>query len=68
MTTTEESNLVTHARRELEMIGEDADVVDWFVSVVREFASFGHSGGSASVCIPRLDAGVTHISEPAGAS
>lgn len=53
---TTESNLVTHARHELELIGEDTDVIDWFLRVVREFASYGHSGGSASVCIPRLDA------------
>ena len=50
----DESNLVAHARRELTRIGEDADVTDWFLRVIGEFASFGHSGGSASVCIPRL--------------
>jgi hypothetical protein len=49
-----ESNLVAHARRELELIGEDPDVVEWFLRVVREFTTMGHSGGSASVCIPRL--------------
>lgn len=49
------TNLATHARRELELIGEDADVIDWFVRVVEEFASYGHSGGSASICIPRLN-------------
>lgn len=47
-------NLVAHARRELERIGEDPDVIEWFLRVVREFASFGHTGGSASICIPRL--------------
>ncbi len=50
-----DSNLVAHARRELTRIGEDSDVTEWFVRVVREFASFGHSGGSASICIPRLN-------------
>ena len=48
------SSLVEHARRELELIGEEQDVIDWFCRVIREFASYGHSGGSASVCIPRL--------------
>lgn len=51
----EDGNLVAHARRELARIGEDSDVVEWFVRVVREFASYGHSGGSASICIPRLN-------------
>ncbi len=51
----EDGNLVAHARRELVRIGEDADVTEWFVRVVREFASFGHSGGSASTCVPRLN-------------
>lgn len=51
----EESNLVTHARRELELVGENPDVIEWFLNVIREFASYGHSGGSASICIPRLN-------------
>lgn len=49
------SNLVDHARRELALIGEEQDVTDWFASVVEKFAEFGHSGGSAMVCIPRLE-------------
>jgi hypothetical protein len=49
------SNLVDHARRELELIGEDPEVVDWYVSVIRAFTGFGHSGGSASVMIPTLN-------------
>lgn len=55
MSDEEESNLVTHARRELELVGEEQDVIEWFLRVVKEFASYGHSGGSASVCIPRLN-------------
>jgi hypothetical protein len=47
-------SLVEHARRELERIGEDTDMVDWYCRVIAEFASFGHSGGSASVAIPVL--------------
>jgi hypothetical protein len=50
-----ESNLVAHARRELELIGEEPDVIDWYCRTVREFASYGHSGGSASVTIPVLN-------------
>jgi hypothetical protein len=47
-------SLVEHARRELELIGEEPGTIDWYCRVVAEFASFGHSGGSASVCIPVL--------------
>lgn len=43
----EESNLVKHARHELERIGEEPAVIDWYLRVIREYASFGHSGGSA---------------------
>lgn len=50
------SNLVTHARNELTAIGEEPAVIDWYCRVVEEFASFGHSGGSASVAIPTLNA------------
>jgi len=55
MSETADSNLVAHARRELELIGEDSDVIEWFIRVVREVVSYGHSGGSASICIPRLN-------------
>jgi hypothetical protein len=46
--------LVEHARRELERIGEEPETIDWYCRVIAEFASFGHSGGSASVTIPVL--------------
>jgi len=49
------SNLVSHARRELERIGEEPDTIDWYLSVVRAFTAFGHSGGSASVMLPVLE-------------
>lgn len=49
-------NLVDHARRELTLIGEELETIDWYCRVVAEFASFGHSGGSASVAIPTLNA------------
>jgi hypothetical protein len=42
-----ESNLISHARRELRRIGEEPDVIAWYLSVVRAFAAYGHSGGSA---------------------
>jgi hypothetical protein len=47
-------SLVEHARRELELIGEEPETVDWYCRVIAEFASAGHSGGSASVAIPTL--------------
>lgn len=51
---TDNSNLVKHAQRELEIIGEDPDFIQHYLDVVRLFASQGHSGGSASVFIPTL--------------
>ena len=48
--------LVNHARRELELIGEDQEIIDWYLKVIEAFAEFGHSGGSASVAIPTLNA------------
>jgi hypothetical protein len=47
-------SMVEHARRELGLIGEDPDVVEYMVGVIEKFAEFGHSGGSASIMIPRL--------------
>lgn len=49
-------SLVEHARRELELLGEERDTIDWYCRVIEEFASYGHSGGSASVAIPILQA------------
>lgn len=49
-----ESNLVLHARNELERIGEDQDVIDWYVRVIDEYRSFGHSGGSHMAIMPTL--------------
>ncbi|AXH44611.1 hypothetical protein SEA_MEDIUMFRY_65 [Arthrobacter phage MediumFry] len=43
----EESNLVKHARHELQLIGEEPAVIEWYVRVIKEYSSFGHSGGSA---------------------
>lgn len=53
--TVEESNLVAHARRELEFAGVEEDVRPSIIAAVEAFASYGHSGGSASVVIPMLN-------------
>lgn len=49
------SNLVEHARRELELIGEDPEVISGLLNVVQAFADMGHSGGSASIAIPMIN-------------
>ena len=46
------SNLVTHARRELELIGEEPETIEGYLKVVQAFADMGHSGGSASIAVP----------------
>jgi hypothetical protein len=51
----EESNLVAHARRELHLIGEDADTIRGLCRVVQAFADMGHSGGSAHFASLYLD-------------
>jgi hypothetical protein len=53
--TDEDSNLVQHAIRELEFAGVEEDVRPSIIDSVRAFASYGHSGGSASVVIPMLN-------------
>lgn len=50
-----ESNLVAHARRELNLIHEDPDVIEWYLDVVRAFTAYGHSGGSAMATIPVIN-------------
>jgi len=49
------SNLVDHARRELELVESDPWLIDGMLKVVQAFAEMGHSGGSASVAIPMLN-------------
>jgi hypothetical protein len=49
------SNLVEHAKRELALAGNDADFNQSIIKAVEAFASYGHSGGSASVAIPMLN-------------
>ncbi|WP_409186453.1 hypothetical protein F9C11_20380 [Amycolatopsis sp. VS8301801F10] len=48
------SNLVEHARRELQLIGEDPVYSASLVAAVAAFASFGHSGGSAEMAREQL--------------
>jgi hypothetical protein len=50
----QESNAVHHARTELKLIGEDPKVIDWYVRVIKEYHSFGHSGGSHAAVLPTL--------------
>lgn len=49
------SNLVDHARRELEIIGEEPETIERYLKVVQAFADMGHSGRSAFVAIPVLN-------------
>lgn len=46
--------LVEHATRELELAGVEEDVRPSIIAAVEAFASYGHSGGSASVVVPML--------------
>ena len=55
-----ESNLAQHARRELELIGEEPQFVDWYVGVIRAFMVYGHSGGSAEATIPIINKLLKH--------
>lgn len=50
----QDSNLVKHAYHELTLIGEDPKVIDWYIRVIKEYASFGHSGGSHMAIMPCL--------------
>lgn len=47
-------SLVEHAKREMEILGVEKDFSDCILKSVEAFASYGHSGGSASVAIPML--------------
>lgn len=51
------SNVVDHARRELELCGQTAEDPGYaasLVATVAAFASYGHSGGSADMAIGQL--------------
>lgn len=51
-----ESNLVAHAHRELELLGEDmtSSYVQSMLDAIKAFSSEGHSGGSAMIAIEIL--------------
>lgn len=49
------SNLVEHARYELELLGEEPETIEGYLKVVQAFADMGHSGASAEVAIPTLE-------------
>lgn len=53
--TPDESNLMIHARRELELLGEEPEIVDGYLKMIQIFVDMGHSGGSASIFIPTLN-------------
>jgi hypothetical protein len=36
-----------HAQRELEIVGEEPKVIEWYLGVIDKFNEFGHSGHSA---------------------
>jgi hypothetical protein len=52
----EDSNLVKHAKKELELLGEDEETVNGYLEVFRAFGKMGHSGGSAAIAIPVINA------------
>lgn len=49
------SNLVNHAKEELERLGNDSDFNDGIIRIVQAFADMGHSGGSASYATPLIN-------------
>lgn len=49
------SNLVDHARREMELFETDQNFIDGMCKTIQAFADMGHSGGSASIAIPMLN-------------
>lgn len=49
--TEQESGLVNFARKELELLGEDEDVIEGYLKVIQAFVDMGHSGESAFASI-----------------
>lgn len=47
----EENSLVRHARRELELIGEEPEVIKGYLKVIQAFTEMGHSGESAMIAL-----------------
>jgi hypothetical protein len=50
-----ESNLVIHARRELELLGNGPEINDHVLEIVKIFSRAGHSGSSAFYTIHILE-------------
>lgn len=50
----EQSNMVDHARRELELLGTSEEDISHVIRIVQAFVDVGQSGGSASWYIPIL--------------
>lgn len=50
-----DSNMIRHAARELQLLGEEPTVVLGYLKMIQIFADMGHSGGSASVFIPTIN-------------
>jgi hypothetical protein len=48
-------SLLEHARRELELIGEEPETIEGYLKVIQAFADMGHSGGSAMCAIPVIN-------------
>lgn len=40
--------LVDHAKRELELIGEEPETIEQYLKIIQAFADCGHSGSSAA--------------------
>jgi hypothetical protein len=49
------SHLGSHARYELELVGEEPEIIDWYVKVADTFAEFGHTGESAEYTLRVLE-------------
>ena len=49
------SNLIKHARCELELLGEDEETTEGLIKVIQAFADMGHSGFSAEACTQYLE-------------
>lgn len=49
------SNLLAHAARELELAGVEDDVRPSILGAISAFNAYGHSGGSAAICIHILN-------------
>jgi hypothetical protein len=49
-----ESNLVRHARIELQRINEEPETIEQYVRIIQAFSDMGHSGGSAPIAIATI--------------